>query len=134
MQSEIKRTVIWLASGFDLPESLGVDSKKVVYREFNNWKANKPVRYSAQPDHIRYCDLNLHSWYYRGTLEFRLKEGTVTSKEIVGWPLLCLWLVEAVGNTTGRDMPKCMEDFERWFEKRTPAWLWSGYIRKGPHF
>lgn len=42
---------------------------------------------------FRYCDVNLHSWFYRGTIEFRAHHGTVNARELVGWPLMCLQLV-----------------------------------------
>jgi hypothetical protein len=134
MHSEIKRCIIKLASGLDIPPELGGESKKAIYRTFQQWAGNKPVRYASEPTHIRYCDLNVHSWFFRGTVEIRVKEGTVMPKEIVGWPLFCLWLIEAVSKTDGRGLPKTGAEFGDWFEKRTPAWLWSGYIRKGPHF
>ena len=134
MQGEIKRSIIRLASGLDIPPDLTGGSKKAIYRTFQQWAGTKPVRYTSEPNHIRYCDLNLHSWFFRGTLEFRLKEGTVIPKEVVGWPLWCLWLVEAVGKTSGQGLPRDAMGFREWFEKRTPRWLWTGYIEKGPHY
>lgn len=41
----------------------------------------------------RYWGLNLHSFFHRGTIEFRMKEGTVDVQELVCWPLLCGWIV-----------------------------------------
>lgn len=43
----------------------------------------------------RYFGLNLHSWMHRGTVEFRMKEGTADPEELVYWPLWCGWLVHA---------------------------------------
>lgn len=40
--------------------------------------------------------LNFHSWMMRGTVEFRLKEGTVDPIELLNWPLWCGWFVEKV--------------------------------------
>jgi len=41
----------------------------------------------------RYYALNLHSWLYRGTIEFRMHHGTVVFKDIFNWGLLCASLV-----------------------------------------
>lgn len=38
--------------------------------------------------------LNFHSWMMRGTLEFRLKEGTVEPEDLFYWPLWCGFFVE----------------------------------------
>lgn len=36
----------------------------------------------------RYYALNLHSWFYRGTIECRLFDGTVNKNEIIEWGIL----------------------------------------------
>lgn len=36
----------------------------------------------------RYNALNLHSWFYRGTIEYRLLEGTIDPKEIINWGMM----------------------------------------------
>ena len=36
----------------------------------------------------RYNALNIHSWFYRGTIECRLAPGTVKEKDIIFWSLL----------------------------------------------
>lgn len=43
----------------------------------------------------RYRALNFASWFYRGTFEFRLKEGLVDTQEMLSWILFCGWVVEA---------------------------------------
>jgi hypothetical protein len=43
------------------------------------------------PDDLRrarYNALNIHSWFYRGTIECRLLEGTVDPEEIINWGVL----------------------------------------------
>jgi hypothetical protein len=42
----------------------------------------------------RYSSMNVHSHFFRGTIEFRLKEGTLDPTEIIFWPLFCGWFVE----------------------------------------
>lgn len=36
----------------------------------------------------RYYALNLHSWFYRGTIECRLFDGTIDKNEIIDWGIL----------------------------------------------
>jgi len=48
----------------------------------------------------RYLNLNIHSWLFRGTVEYRLAAGTVDVDDIRLWPLFCLWLTEAVSRTS----------------------------------
>lgn len=40
--------------------------------------------------------LNFHSWMMRGTVEFRLKEGTVDPMDLLYWPLWCGWFVQKI--------------------------------------
>lgn len=42
----------------------------------------------------RYNALNLHSYYYRGTLEFRHHHGTINANTMTYWPLICGSIVE----------------------------------------
>lgn len=47
----------------------------------------------ASPSHYWGC--NLHSWMMRGTIEFRMHEGTLNPLEIIRWGRLCAAAVEA---------------------------------------
>jgi len=51
-------------------------------------------RIAHKYDNARYCGLNLHSWFHRGTIEFRHMEGTVDPDRIRLWTLWCRWLVQ----------------------------------------
>lgn len=42
----------------------------------------------------RYCGLNVHSWFYRGTVEFRHHEGCENPQRIYSWMEWCRWFVE----------------------------------------
>lgn len=42
----------------------------------------------------RYMGLNIHSWFHRGTIEWRMKEGTLDLTELVCWSLFCGWFVD----------------------------------------
>ncbi len=48
--------------------------------------------------------LNFHSWMMRGTLEFRLKEGTVDVGDIMMWPLWCGWFVQSMKDTCDKEI------------------------------
>lgn len=48
--------------------------------------------------------LNLHSWMMRGTLEFRLKEGTLDPGDLIMWPLWCAWFVQKWGQAKDKDI------------------------------
>lgn len=48
---------------------------------------------------IRYSSVNLASLWYRGSLEFRIKEATFALDELLMWPLFCGWLTEIAANT-----------------------------------
>lgn len=60
---------------------------------FNRIKAYK--RTNGGAGGCRYSAINVHSHFFRGTIEFRLKEGTLDPAEIIFWPLFCGWFVEA---------------------------------------
>ncbi len=60
----------------------------------NNWYGASSAQY-AQREHYhqsRYRGLNLHSVFYRGTIEFRYFEGTLHAGEIKSWVLFSLAL------------------------------------------
>jgi hypothetical protein len=47
---------------------------------------------------VRYKALNLHSFFLRGTVEFRHKEGTVDYTEITNWGEICAHMIETAAN------------------------------------
>lgn len=66
--------------------------QQTIYK-FENIKANK--RTNGGGSGCRYGAMNMHSHFYRGTVEFRLKEGTLEASEMIFWPLFCGWFVES---------------------------------------
>lgn len=68
-------------------------------RDFSGVKTHK---YS----HGRYCALNLHSWFYRKTIEFRHHEGTLALQEILGWALWCAYFVELASRLNDSEAEK----------------------------
>ena len=57
-------------------------------------------------DNLRYAGVNLQSWLYRGSIEFRMKEGTTSPRELLMWPLLCGWIVESASRLTDNQVLK----------------------------
>lgn len=52
----------------------------------------------------RYAGLNLHSFYYRKTIEFRMLEGSVDHYLIVNWIRLCREIVNAATRLSSRQI------------------------------
>ena len=44
--------------------------------------------------HTHYWALNMHSHFYRGSVEFRIHHGTVDRKQWINWSLVCAAIVE----------------------------------------
>lgn len=52
----------------------------------------------------RYAAANFHSYFYRGTVEFRIHAGTVKAKNIKAWASLCVALVDAAYKMTEKEV------------------------------
>lgn len=97
--NEIKVALIHTIYGENIPK--GVTSKST-WTELNNrgFTFKRSRKYGSEGTNVttalraRYWGLNLHSWFYRGSIEFRMKEGSVNVQELVCWPLLCGWIVQ----------------------------------------
>lgn len=48
----------------------------------------KKMHKTADNQHVRYMALNLHSWVFRRTIEFRHYQGTIDEREMTLWPQL----------------------------------------------
>ena len=51
---------------------------------------------------MRYSGLNIFSWFYRGTVEYRMKEGLLNPVEMLAWTLFCGWLTEVAYKSSDR--------------------------------
>lgn len=76
----------------------------------NMIKRNKATKYV---NHARRSALNFHSWMMRGTIEFRLKEGTVDPKDLLLWPLWCGWFIHKVSAISDKEI--------EWWIKKPPT-------------
>lgn len=57
--------------------------------------------YTASKGHSsRYMALNLHSWFYRGTVEFRHSHGITHPEKIINWGLMCASIIDSAANLT----------------------------------
>jgi hypothetical protein len=54
----------------------------------------------------RYYGLNLHSWFYRGTIEFRIFNSTMNHKRVLAYITLCMALVQDGRNNKLRSINK----------------------------
>ena len=48
----------------------------------------------SHSDSARYCGLNLQSWFYRGTIEFRIFNSSLNAERIQAYIAVCMALVE----------------------------------------
>jgi len=67
------------------------------------------VRYRKRGNHIpRYNALNLHSWFFRGTIEARMYDGTLEANEIVLWGIMWAMIADYVVHSTDEQVAKDM--------------------------
>lgn len=68
------------------------------------------ARKGAKYDDARYAALNLHSWFYRGTIELRLAAGTTNATKVVNWAILFASLLDWAASNTDADLAKLPKD------------------------
>lgn len=54
----------------------------------------------------RYCGINIHSWFFRGTIEFRVFNSSLNSERIQAYIALCVALVQDARNGKKRSVNK----------------------------
>jgi hypothetical protein len=91
------------------------------------WVEMKSKKYGGEH---RYLGLNLHSYFYRGTVEWRMFDGTIDVEDMMYWPLLVGWIVEKANTLNDRQVQKLttlrsfvkdhvkVGGMEGWLEKR----------------
>lgn len=79
-------------------ESLYKETLRGIDAQLKQYKGTKYM------NRARRWALNIHSWMMRGTVEFRLKEGTLDPGDIMLWPLWCAWFIEKFGNASDKDV------------------------------
>ena len=90
-----------------------LQNKKFDYKELKNTiiKATyntKNTRYNKTEKYIdaRYNALNIHSWFYRKTIECRLFNGTTSSDKIIDWATLWALIVDFAHNKSFTEISK----------------------------
>lgn len=68
--------------------------------------ANARRRAQYHGDHARYYGLNLHSWFYRKTIEFRIFNSSLNPERIQGYIAICVALVQDARNGNRRSVNK----------------------------
>ena len=80
------------------------------YHRGKNRLSNKTQKY----DSARYMALNLHSFFYRGTIEFRHHQGTTNTSKATQWGMVCAAIVDAASRLTITEINALpSEPFER---------------------
>lgn len=75
------------------------------------WKENKKI-FSERTDKyngVRYYALNLHSFFYRGTIEFRHHHGTTNPDKMAHWGLICANIIEYANKKSVKDIKNLPE-------------------------
>jgi len=54
--------------------------------------------------YTRYYALNLHSYFFRKTIEFRLHEAHLNPKVFINWSLFCGWIIEKAATLSERQV------------------------------
>lgn len=67
---------------------------------FHNVPSIKGHKYEAG----RYYGINLHTFFQRGTIEYRHHEGTVDLGKLLYWPLWCGWFTELAASLTDKEL------------------------------
>lgn len=78
----------------------------------------------------RYRGLNLHSYLYRGTVEFRMKEATIDVEELVYWPLFCGWVVHSITKMTDAEARSEAMNLRYLVERYMPKYLYEWVSKK----
>jgi Putative amidoligase enzyme len=58
----------------------------------------------------RYYAMNLHTFFYRGTIEFRHASSTTKADKAINWGLVCMWIVERASKMTVAQINALHED------------------------
>lgn len=68
----------------------------------------------------RYYAMNVHTWLYRGTIEFRHAASTLNAIKANNWGLICMWIVEKASTMTYADICALPEDSSRALQSILP--------------
>lgn len=84
----------------EIMETTTLDGFKSMLYETSNYK--RKIRYHGHSK--RYCWANLHSIFYRGTLEIRSHSGTVNPAKIINWIMIHQRVLEFLKEKTSQEI------------------------------
>ncbi len=116
-----KRTE-WVSKLISQPTS-SLIRKQIVESVYKVADQSSVPRRASKYDSARYTGLNLHSWFHRGTFEWRMHHGTVDPTRLLMWPQLCGWFTDLAYHLSDRDA----------FEITTLPQLLHGSWKVGPY-
>lgn len=91
---DIKKTLIPVVYG---PEALS-KVRGTSLPAFHNTRLDHYGRIAGARNIARYSAVNLHSWFLRGTLEFRMHHAAIDFIEVYGWTKLLITLLDSILN------------------------------------
>ena len=74
------------------------------YGHHNPDDVRRHRRSKGQGQGFRYRNLNLHSWFYRHTLEWRMPDGTINAPTIINWGVLLAGLMDTASCLTEKEI------------------------------
>ena len=97
-----RMTRVYYGAGFkNQPKATQLKQMKSIAQQFkDNLQAMKKEKYRD----VRYYALNLHSYFLRGTVEFRHHGQSVDFYELSNWGMVCQQLVTSAYRTTQRQI------------------------------
>lgn len=90
---------------------LGLDAPNGVCYKVVNGKEKKVFQEKTDKyNGARYTGLNIHSFFYRGTIEFRHHSGTVNADKAKNWGMICAAIIEYAAKFSMRDIKALPDD------------------------
>jgi len=97
-------TIGRLSTEFSTPSEALAEAARVQLRSVKRNKYGRVHEDGGRPpmtdDAARYSALNLHSWFYRGSVEFRHHHGCLDATVLVPWAMLCVSMVQRAADCT----------------------------------
>lgn len=73
---------------------IGAKDEEALKRLWYGPKGSRKVDLHSKYHHSRYYGLNIHSWFYRRSLEFRYHSGTLSAPKITNFIVICQAMVD----------------------------------------
>lgn len=93
-----------------------LDDFKKLYYETNFYQSRTRKKYADK----RYCWMNFHSLFYRGTIEVRAHSGTIEYEKIINWLLIHLSIINFLDKTKIEEIIKMKVTKENFLKIFTP--------------